>query len=158
MVTDRSQSLSAQTQLLLCLFTNKNRTPSHQERGLFSTFRILKLFQLCFLRSPSVMLWSLGLKSGQIPLAVFMVAVACSVGEDGLVWWWWQGALWRPVFSVYRKSSANSGCCSTKPLNLSVGTPQGGARDKTNGLKITGTERLHLKLWPICNSTVGKAS
>lgn len=32
------------------------------------------------------MVRSLGLKSGQIPLAVFAVAVACSVGEDGLVW------------------------------------------------------------------------
>lgn len=62
------------------------------------------------------------------------------------------------MFSVYRKSSANSGCCSTKLLNLSVGRPQGGARDKTtNGLK-SGTERLHLKPWPTCNSTVRKVS
>lgn len=33
---------------------------------------------------------------------------------------------------MYRYSSAKSGCCSTKLLNLSVEKPQEGARDKGN--------------------------
>lgn len=44
---------------------------------LYTTPFFPKPFQLCFLRSPSIVpSWSLGLKSGQIPLAVLVVAVS----------------------------------------------------------------------------------
>lgn len=108
--------------------------------------------QLCFFRSPSGATWSLGLKSGQMPLLSLGMAVPRGLMEDGLVFisWWWQVPLWRLGFSAYRNSSAPSEFRSIKPLNVSAVRPHGGARDGENdrkGSEITRpskTNSLHL--------------